>query len=64
MSMARATAALWSSFMCVWMLSMSWSSMVKTGFSEVIGSWKIIEMWLPRMSRMSLAESASRSCPL
>ena len=38
--------------------------MVKTGFSEVIGSWKIIEMSFPRTSRMSLGESASRSFPL
>jgi hypothetical protein len=26
---------------------------VSTGFSEVIGSWKIIEISLPRMARIS-----------
>jgi hypothetical protein len=30
-----------------------WSPMVSTGFSEVIGSWKIIAISLPRMARIS-----------
>ena len=34
-----------------------------TGLSDVIGSWKIIEMSLPRMARISRSESASRSRP-
>ena len=46
------------------MLSVSWFSTVKTGFRLVIGSWKIIEMWLPRMARISRFESVSRSRPL
>ena len=41
---------------------MIWSPMVKTGFSEVIGSWKIIEILLPRMERSSFSESCNRSC--
>ena len=40
-----------------------WSPQVKTGLSEVIGSWKIIEIWLPRTSRISSSESFSRSRP-
>ena len=35
-----------------------WRPMVNTGLSEVIGSWKIIDSWLPRMARM-----ASRAAP-
>src|SRR5580658_1205967 len=37
--------------------------MVKTGFSEVIGSWKIIAMRAPRISRIAGSGSLSRSCP-
>ncbi len=33
--------------------------MVRTGLSEVIGSWKIMAMRLPRMSRISASLSAS-----
>ncbi|KAG1387040.1 hypothetical protein G6F59_016583 [Rhizopus arrhizus] len=34
-----------------------------TGFKEVMGSWKIIEIWLPRMARMDFSGRASRSRP-
>ena len=34
-----------------------------TGFSEVIGSWKIIEISLPRISRISGSLSCTRSRP-
>ena len=37
--------------------------MVSTGFSDDIGSWKIIAMRLPRTSRMSASLSCSRSRP-
>ena len=37
--------------------------MVITGLSEVIGSWKIIEISLPRMLRMAAASRATRSTP-
>src|ERR671928_8012 len=40
-----------------------WRLIVRTGFSEVIGSWKIIAMSLPRMRRMPSSFSLSRSCP-
>ncbi len=38
-------------------------SMVWSGLSEVIGSWKMIEMRLPRTRRMSRSLRLSRSCP-
>ena len=34
-----------------------------TGLSEVIGSWKIIEMSFPRMARISRSLSWKRSFP-
>ena len=37
--------------------------MVSTGLSEVIGSWKIIEIRLPRMRRISRSLSVIRSVP-
>jgi len=36
---------------------------VSTGFRLVIGSWKIIAIRLPRMSRIAASSSASRSWP-
>ncbi len=36
---------------------------MNTGFSEVIGSWKIIEISAPRMSRSSRVGSAARLRP-
>src|SRR6266704_954165 len=39
------------------------SPTVNTGFSEVIGSWKIIAISLPRIRRISAGESCSRSVP-
>src|SRR5215469_15084996 len=40
-----------------------WSPTVKAGLSDVIGSWKIIEIWLPRRSRISAGLSFRRSMP-
>ena len=37
--------------------------MVRTGFSEVMGSWKIMAMRLPRMLRMEDSLMARRSWP-
>ena len=37
---------------------------VNTGFSDVIGSWKIMLISLPRTSRISSHGSLSRSRPL
>ena len=41
--------------------SMIWSPIVNTGFSEVIGSWKIIAMSLPRIARICSSDAAVRS---
>ena len=35
-----------------------------SGLSEVIGSWKMIEISLPRMPRMSFSDSPNNSLPL
>jgi hypothetical protein len=45
------------------MISPTCFSMVCSGFSEVIGSWKMMEMRLPRMSRISGGDAFSRSLP-
>ncbi len=58
---ARAASALTSR--CARMPSISWSPMVKAGLSEVIGSWKIIAMRLPRRARISSGVSVARSLP-
>ena len=39
------------------------SPIVKTGFSEVIGSWKTIEISLPRIFRIWAGGSVTRSRP-
>ena len=48
-----------------WMCSgsMICSPIFSTGLSEVIGSWKIMEMSRPRISRISSSESSSSSRP-
>ena len=48
---------------CSMIASPIWSPMVITGFSELIGSWKIIAMSRPRISGMSLRGSVSRFTP-
>ena len=37
--------------------------MVCSGLSEVIGSWKMMEIFSPRMLRMTLPGAFSRSLP-
>ena len=44
--------------------SMNCSPQVNTGLSEVMGSWKIIEISLPRIFLISPCESVARSRPL
>src|SRR2546425_1265153 len=44
--------------------SLSWRSMVSTGFSDVIGSWKIMAISRPRTRRISSSFSVKRSRPL
>ena len=43
--------------------SMSWSPTLSTGFSDVIGSWKIIEISLPRSARSRDFEACRRFSP-
>ena len=50
--------------LCAISASEIWTPTVSTGFSDVIGSWKIIAMSPPRISRSWRCESLSRSCPL
>src|ERR1041385_6250942 len=62
-SRARAFACAFVTSACSWTASRSWRPMVCTGFSEVIGSWKIIEIRLPRYRRSSSFGIESRSSP-
>ena len=48
-------ASLRPTFWCSCTASAIWSPTVKTGFSDVIGSWKIIEISLPRIFSSSLS---------
>jgi hypothetical protein len=52
---SRAMASASPRSACPWMVSVSatWSPMVCTGLSAVIGSWKIIAMSLPRVAHQS-----------
>jgi hypothetical protein len=47
----------------MWRVSVIWSPMVNTGLSDVIGSWKIIEISSPRISRISPSDRPRRSRP-
>ncbi len=49
--------------MCMRSTSVSWKPTVNTGFSDVIGSWKIIEMSAPRILRNSSWPSSTRFRP-
>src|SRR5207248_11382961 len=62
-SAARARACFRSIPKCVSSASRIWRPTVSTGFSDVIGSWKIIAISRPRIRRSSLSESCSRSRP-
>ena len=48
---------------CSFMTSPTCFSMVCSGLSEVIGSWKMIEIFSPRSSRMAWPGALSRSLP-
>ena len=62
-SMARAMASRFDMPRCSTSASAICRPTVSTGFSEVIGSWKIIEMALPRTLRISGSASSSRLRP-
>ena len=62
--MARARD--WAGVMPRWIstVSVSWRPTVSTGLRDVIGSWKIMPMSLPRTRRISSSDSSRRSRPL
>ncbi|CFE02017.1 Uncharacterised protein [Bordetella pertussis] len=61
MRSASARAAAASLPWCSRMVSAICSPAVNTGFSEVIGSWKIMAMSAPRTLRMARCDDAPRS---
>src|SRR5688572_18515761 len=62
-STALCSASFWEISLCLSNASATWSPTVNAGLSEVIGSWKIIDSWSPRRSRMRCAGTLSRSSP-
>ena len=59
-----ARASLPESPRCWRSTSATWKPTLNTGFRELIGSWKIIEISAPRSARSSRAGVCSRSLPL
>ncbi|MNT23102.1 hypothetical protein D3C72_1585130 [compost metagenome] len=62
-AMARSRAARRSRSSCSASVSTIWLPIVYSGFSAVIGSWKIIAMSAPRMARISRSDTSSRFLP-
>ena len=62
-SIARFRASTLDTFLWARIVSTICSSIVRTGLSEVIGSWKIIAMSRPRMSRTSSSRSSTMFWP-
>ena len=62
-SIARPRAAFSRSPRCVSSTSPIWLPTVNSGFSAVIGSWKIIAISVPRMPRISRSDARHRSLP-
>ncbi len=58
-SMVRALASALDTSSWTRIISLIWLPMVWTGDIEVIGSWKIIEMYLPRIARICLLLGSS-----
>ncbi len=63
-STARDSASCLLRLVCSMMASHSWLPMVNVGFSEVIGSWKIMLMRSPRILRISSSVLPTSSSPL
>ena len=61
--MTRSLTSLSETRRCCLMASPTWSPTVKTGLREVIGSWKIMEISLPRTSCISSSLDSARSRP-
>ena len=51
----------WPTRWCRNSASLTWSPIVCSGDSDTIGSWKIIEMWRPRIRRILRPSGASRT---
>ena len=62
-SRARAYACLLETSLCSTTASASWRPILCTGFSDVMGSWKIIAISSPRIVRRRLDEAFRRSSP-
>ena len=62
-SSARARACFFETSSCRRIASASWSPILCTGLRLVIGSWKIIAISLPRISRSRRGLAVSRSSP-
>ena len=62
-SMAFSSASFLLTFWCMRMASMIWSPIFITGFKLVIGSWKIMEIPVPRILRRSFFFMPTSSCP-
>ena len=62
-STARSFASAFDTFSWVRMASTIWLPTRYTGLSEVMGSWKIIAMSLPRSSRYCFSDRVARSLP-
>ena len=62
-SRARRHAASWPASSCARIASIIWVSMRRTGFSVIIGSWKIMAMRDPRSRASAGSPAATRSWP-
>ena len=62
-SIAWSMASLREMFVWVKTASATWYPMVFTGLSEVMGSWKIMEIFRPRTLHISVSSSAVKSWP-
>ena len=63
-SIARRLACFFEIDSCATIASTIWTPIRYTGFSDVIGSWKIIAISSPRTSRRRDSGMVSRFCPL
>ena len=62
-AIASSRASRWVTSRCSITASTSWLPTESTGLSDVIGSWKIIEISLPRSARSRRFDASSRFSP-
>ena len=48
----------------IWNTSATWAPTWKTGLRQLVGCWKIMDIWLPRILTISSSGSFTRSRPL